>query len=140
MGSIDNFWQNTNGIFSQYDHEEISYLEASTLVEAQIDSLLAEHSIDLPDSITETAFEAYADLQVFAYQHEDVSHSEAMRTIEERAIYLFEKTKSPQEIEAIQKPYQDALNGKNEEQSFDTPQQHVDDGDRPGFFGPFSLN
>lgn len=141
MSDIDKFQTSVKAILDQYKARDIEYYDAIFLVDEEMDAFLVRHATDMSDEYREVAFKAYADLQILTYQEEDmISREEAYSNIFSRALDMFEDVRSPEDIDQILRPYEVALDSDGEEQDFDTPPQHVDDGDCPGFFGPFSLN
>lgn len=159
MGNLDEFTMAIAGISHSYKIDDIGYSQAEFLVGEEVDKLLSGYPLDVPDRIMETAFEAFADLQIQAYHQQDVTESEAINAISQRAEDLFDKSRSPKDIMALCKPYEAHLHGDDAESaenfthsdndgsdgmhSTNRIQGYVDedeDKDPPGFFGGFSLN
>lgn len=146
MSALNEYTLATAQIMSQYNHGELSYTQASVVLDEETDALLRNYLLDTPDTILEASFEAYADLQVAASENQDVTKSEASNLIYQRAENIFDKTRPPEAIDALCKPYENAIFGEENNEDLESeaadnssPLDGFDENDT-NWFGPFSLN
>lgn len=138
MSSGAKFLVQTQSILSDYADEELTYAQAEIMIDEATQSLLMEHLEDTPDDVLEMAFHAHAALQLEAFRQEDVTENEAVAIIEQRAQDYFDKSRSPEEIEKLWRPYdqkvEDIASGN------DTGRPIKGQQDADGFWEGFSLN
>lgn len=140
MSDIDEFQTSIKAILDQYKARDIEYYDAVFLVDEEMDAFLVSHATDMSDQHRETAFKAYADLQILAYEREDmITREEASGNIYTRAVDMFEDVRSPEEIDQLLQPYETALDAEPTDTEYTKLWQDEHD-DPPGFMGPFSLN
>lgn len=103
--ALQTFKQNVTSLFAQYGRGDVNYTSANVQLDLKTDELLAAHAVDMPDSIMDEAFKAFADLHVQAAQHHELTPAEASHIIHDRATDFFEDSRGWEAVETIVKPY-----------------------------------
>ncbi len=105
MDPIDQFLEKVSQISSDYDNDDITYNQASVVMDEAIADLRQNYLGDVPDEVMEECFSAYAELQIHAFTLRDITEGEAGSLIEERASQDFGHSREPKEIGALWEPY-----------------------------------
>ena len=146
MSALTDYTRTIAELINQYEHGELTYNQANVVLDEETDALLRNYLVDTPDAVLEASFDAYAHLQVSASEQQDITQSEASNLIYTRAESIFDKSRPPEAIEELCKPFENAIFGddnnedlKSEAADNSSPLDGFDENDT-NWFGPFSLN